>query len=482
MTLSAPLCSSAALALCLTAAASAETLLVTSFEATGPGTMQAALDAAGASDARSVIMVTEEGGTITTETGLLYEGTSAVVIIGNGVTITSPNDVTLLTANGPQTLAIIATQFTGPGGFSLTDGRGVQQPGGDTEADAAQDTAQDTPAGKGILFTVPPQADDIVTLVLTNVAVSGVAGHGVHMSDCTDAAACTDAGSNASLILELNRVAIFDVGHGAHDADGLRVDERGIGSIDLTGITLEFAGVGADGVELDEGGEGDVIVDLSRANFLDNGSYCNPGTLRDFMPTPAEGTFDAGVTQPADLPQPSPDTPDIACLELEVETHDDGSVASYVYSIDVDDGFDIDEAGPGSVIASLSIGQTLGNFDEGYDFDEAGPGDIDVVFTGIIANGNLDDAIKLSESGAGSVFMTSTAVEASSNVGVGIAAEEEDNGNLSMVLISSATAGNDGGALGVEAVQDGAGEGNVFVIDSEFADGIDTHGVTLDAD
>lgn len=468
MTLLSRLSASATMALCLTAPAFAETLMVTNFNASGEGSLQAALDAAGASNERSVIMVAEADGTITTDTGLRYEGRAPVVIIGNGVTIASPNDVTLLSAIGPQVLAIIAARFTGPGGYSIN--------------------AQGDTAGKGIFLDVAEDAEGVVSLVLTNVAVSGVAGHGIHVSDCTLADQCGGGeggegeGSAASIQVELTRVAISDVGQGSFDADGLRVDERGPGSIDLSGVIVEAAGVGADGIELDEGQEGDVVVDLIRANFIENGSYCDPAVLEAFLPDPPEGEFREFEMILGDLPQPSPETPDMGCFELELDIYEGGSVEEYEYAIDVDDGLDIDEAGPGSIIATFSVGQMLGNFDEGYDFDEAGPGDIDVVFTGIVGNGNTDDAIKLSEAGPGSVYLTATAVEASSNGGVGIVAEEEDRGDLFMALISVATAGNDGGELGVEAVQEDEGEGNVYVIDSEIADGIETDGATLDAD
>ena len=83
MTLTSRLCTTA-LALCLAVPASAETLLVTNFDATGAGSLQAALDAAGASPERTVVMIEAADGTITTEVGLTYEGASPLVIIGNG--------------------------------------------------------------------------------------------------------------------------------------------------------------------------------------------------------------------------------------------------------------------------------------------------------------------------------------------------------------------------------------------------------------
>lgn len=463
-------CSAAALCL-FTAPLGAETLLVTNFNATGDGSLQAALDAAGASAEPSQILITEMGGVLVTDAGLTYQGASPVTIYGNGITVRAEQNVTLFSAFGAQAVVLQAMNFVGPGGYSL-------QARGDL----------DGPAGKGIFIDVLEEAQGDVILRLMGVTVADVAGHGIHISDCTLADACGGGeggegeGSPASIIVELTAVEIRRAGQGSFDADGLRVDERGPGGITLTGMYVDVTRVGADGIELDEGQAGDVIVDLIHANFTENGDYCDPALLAEFMPDVLEGEFDQGQMAVGDLPQPGAGNPDPTCIELSLDTYPDGSVEEFEYAIDVDDGLDIDEGGAGSIIGSFSIGEMVGNFDEGYDFDEAGPGDIDAVFTGIIGNGNTDDAIKLSEEGPGSVYVTATAVEASSNGGVGIVAEEDDGGDLLMILVSSATAGNDGGELGIEAIQEGQGEGTVHVIDTEVADGIETDGVTLDAD
>lgn len=471
MTPTARLSSSAAMALCLCAAPTfAETLTVTTLAATGEGSLQAALDAAGASSEPSNIMIIAPG-EIATAQGLTYRGGSPLSIYGNGASVTSAANVTLFSAFDAREITLIDMAFQGPGGFSITARGDI---GG--------------PAGKGIFIDVAEDAEGTIGLQLINVSVAGVAGHGIHISDCTLADDCGGGeggggeGSAASILVQLADVTITNVGQGSFDADGLRVDERGPGDITLTGMYVNVRGVGADGIELDEGQSGDVIVDLIHSNFIENGNYCDPATLDAYLPDAREGEFREFEIIVGDLPRPAEDTPDMACFELELDTYDGGSVEEYEYTIDVDDGLDIDEAGPGSIIATFSVGEMIGNYDEGYDFDEAGPGDIDVVFTGIIGNGNIDNAIKLSEEGPGSVYLTATAVEASSNGSVGIVAEEEDGGDLTMALIGSATSGNDGGDLGVEAVQDGDGVGNVYVIDSEIADGIETDGATLDAD
>ncbi len=60
-------------------------------------------------------------------------------------------------------------------------------------------------------------------------------------------------GSPASIKVKLNNVHINQVGFGRADADGLRVDDRGEGDIYFTALNSKFTNVGAVGVELDEG-------------------------------------------------------------------------------------------------------------------------------------------------------------------------------------------------------------------------------------
>ncbi len=462
----------ATLALCLAAApAMAETLLVTTFEAAGEGSLQAALSAAARSAEATVIVVTDGDGRIETPDGLTYSGASALRLVGNGVTVASAQNVTLLSIEGPMDVALDGLRFEGPGGWSI-----------ENRGDA------DGPAGKGIFLDVGEDAEGVVRLHLSDVQVSGVASHGIHISDCTLADECGSGGggagegSPASISIQAVNVRIEDVGHGRFDSDGLRVDERGEGDISLTGMFLSAVNVGADGVELDEGQAGNVSIDLISSSFLNNGAYCNPVLLESFLPEADEGEFDEGAMAADAIPGPISGSPDDACFEREVELYDDGSVEEYAFGIDVDDGFDVDEAGPGSLFGTFSLGDMSGNLDEGYDFDEEDAGDIDVVFTGVTGTGNSDDALKLSEAGAGNVYLVATAVEFTGNGGLGIVAEEENDGDLSATLVGIATSGNDGGDLGVEAVQEDDGTGIVYVIDSEIADGIETEGAEIDPD
>jgi len=211
----------------------------------------------------------------------------------------------------------------------------------------------------------------VVELRLSNVNITGTGSFGVHISDCSLGDLCSEGGggagegSPASISVELVDVVVDGAGFGRADADGVRVDDRGDGDIFFTATRSVFRNMGADGVELDEGDDGSVFVDVRSSRFEHNGDFCNA------MQPPAPGG-------PCD---------------------DDGDP-------DVEDGFDVDEAGPGSVIGSIRDVFVTGNSDEGIDFDEEDEGGFDVDLVGIVAEGNADDGIKLTEDNDGDVQLS----------------------------------------------------------------------------
>jgi hypothetical protein len=122
------------------------------------------------------------------------------------------------------------------------------------------------------------------------------------------------------------------------------------------------------------------------------------------MPAEPEGEFEQGAMMEDGIPGPVTGSPDDGCFERAVDTYDDGSVEEYEFAIDVDDGFDIDEAGPGSMFVTVTGSVMDGNLDEGFDFDEEDTGDIHATYIDTTASGNTDDAYKHSEEGEGGVF------------------------------------------------------------------------------
>lgn len=444
-----------------------ELLVVTSSADSGQGTLRAALAAASVADAPVTIAITATGAIMFDNT-LVYSGTAPLAIVGSGQTLASTNNVTLLAATRGADLSISDLTFQGPGGFSI-----------ENRGDLAG------PAGKGIFVALREDQDGVVRLDLSDVTVRDTAGHGVHVSDCTLADACGGGsgggggGSDASIELRLNRVTISNVGQGGFDADGIRVDERGAGDIVFHAIASTFTGVGADGVELDEGQGGDVVVQVVSSAFLDNGSYCNPAVLSGFMPAETEGSFRKGRVAQSDIPGPVTGSPDDRCIERDLDLYNDGSVEAYEFAIDLDDGFDIDEAGPGSIRAVVVRSDISGNRDQGLDLDEEGAGDVLLTLVGTVGSDNGDDGLKTSEEDAGSVMARMVEAAALRNGGTGVVFEEEDGGDVSVSAIDLWTRHNDGGDTGLEVTQDDAGEGSLSLITSRIEDGLETEGVSV---
>jgi hypothetical protein len=197
------------------------------------------------------------------------------------------------------------------------------------------------------------------------------------------------------------------------------------------------------------------------------------------MPDPDEAEFEPGVLQPDAVPVVS-ESPDNGCFEREVDTYEDGSVEAYAFSIDTDDGFDIDEAGPGSLFVVMGSSVISENLDEGLDFDEEGEGSIHLALQDVTASGNTDDGFKLSEADAGDVHVSATGAVAKGNGGKGIVLEQEDGGVLSAAIADSQTSNNDDSdGTGLEAVQEGDVAGQIILIGSQIMDGFDLDNVEI---
>jgi hypothetical protein len=402
-----------------TVADAAPAYIVTSGADSGVGTLREAL-ASGATD----IVIRPSVSTITTDTTLEYSGTAALSIRGAGQTIDGAgNGNTLLEITNGANLTISNLSFTDGGGYGLPPNEG---------------------GGKGIFVDVPLDREGVVRLSLTNVAVTGVGAHGIHVLDC-DLEGCGAGGggggdgSPASIHVRLTRVTVDDAGNGGFDADGVRIDERSEGSIVFSAVHSNFRNIGADGVELDEGDNGSVSINVRNSLFEDNGGYC-------------EGV---DVNSPADG----------ACVE-----DDDGELV-----LDLDDGFDVDEAGNGDLTGRVTHVWVSDNLDEGLDFDEEGSGGINLTLVDAHTWGNGDEGIKLSEEDAGHVTANLRAVTAIDNGDDGIQIEEEDGGDITVGVNATSTSGN--AKNGLKVTEDGDGTGTLRVRGSNISEGIDTENV-----
>ena len=451
----------------LSTAAYAQQFIVTSAANRGDGTLRHALSLATAGEVDRIVVATE--GDIQIRNGLSYGGSQALSIVGTGQTVLGANDATLLTSLGGGDLSIMGLSFQGPGGFSINERSDI-----------------DGVSGKGIFVDVPDGATGTISLYLTNVAVSQVGNHGIHVSDCTLADACgggqdgSGDGSDASIALLLQNVTIDDAGNGKFDADGLRIDERGPGSVHLSVDGSLFTNVGADGVEVDEGQAGGVFATVTNTTFTANGNYCDPSILDAFMPDADEGEFSDGEASLDDIPSAERGSPDDGCFELEYDLYDSGSVEAFEIGIDLDDGIDFDESGSGSIFASMVDVAITDNLDEGLDFDEADEGNIIINIIDSVATGNRDDGFKVSEEDDGGIVTIVSNSTAMENGGKGFVFEAEDDSALFADFNGVSTLNNDDGDdTGLELVNEGENSGFANVSNSSIADGIDADGVAV---
>ncbi|MEE4162529.1 MAG: hypothetical protein V2I25_08470 [Woeseiaceae bacterium] len=440
--------------------------LVTSDADSGPGTLRDALETQEATR----IKIPGRIGDILINSTLLYSAEEPLTIIGSGQTIYTEANTTLIEISNGADLTIRNLHFEGPGGFSISNR-------GDLDGQG-----QEIDAGKGIFVDVRDDQSGMVSVNLTNVSVKGVANHGIHVSDCSLADDCGGGsggggeGSDASIQIICTHCRVDDAGNGKFDADGIRIDERGQGSIYALLKSSAFNNVGADGVEVDEGNDGGVYIVAVNTDFSDNGGYCDPDILAPFVPDDAEYA-DGEVEEDAVLiPSGSPDD---TCIETEISLYDSGFVEEVEYGLDLDDGIDGDEAGAGSLWVSMVNSTIDRNLDEGVDMDEADSGDIVASYIGTHASMNNDDGFKMTEEDDGGMYGTVRGSSATLNGGKGFVFEEEDAGDLQVSVRGTKTAGNDDSDdTGIEAVQEVPGVGSLDVRGSKISDGIDLDGVT----
>ena len=491
----------AALALGLAAAAAApvvaETIVVTDLAgAVGAAALQAALDRAAASPEDSVIVLGEAGARVELAAGLQYRGASGLTIFGNGLRLASTANLTLLRIEEARAVHLSGLVLEGAGGWSVV-ARGEL-------ADGAA-----TGAPPGLRIDLGAAATGMVRVVLEDLRVTGTAGPGIAILDC--AGPCGDpgetgtgdaqtgeagagdgpTGSEAGIALTLRDVEIANVGLGAIDGAGIRIDEGGPGDVSLHAIGLRVTGSGGDGIALTEAQEGGVTIRIAGLVLEANGAYCDPGLLSAHLPDITAAGYEAGAATLADIPGPVAESPDDACFLREIAFHPDGSPARHAFDLRRGHGLRVAEAGAGGLSAALVDVEVFGNSGAGLALAEAGPGDLDAQLADLFAEANGGDAVAVSEDGDGALALDAARFEALANGGAGLAATETGAGDLMLVLRAAATVGNGhddhgtGGpppGLGILAEQRDEGTGTVHVIDSEIADGIETRGAAIDPD
>ena len=483
------------------------------------GTLRHALEVKKASK----IYISKHVGDIEIYDTLTYSKRRPLSIYGSGQTIKANDDFTLLALTEGASLNASHLSFQGPGGFDVNnraDGDGI--------------------SGKGIFIDVRDDQKGTVYMNLKYVQVSDVANHGIHISDCTLADECGSGsggggdGSNASVHVNFYGVTVDNAGNGKFDADGLRVDERGKGSIFFQSYKSLFTNVGADGVELDEGDNGGVFSYNKKDVYDRNGNYCDPDEFiggGDDLEFSVMGNIEddddaliaAKDTYLMDTATADRPNNDVSCFEVDdAEFNEDSGMTEIVLAIDLDDGIDLDEAGNGSIDMTMIESTISNNLDEGVDLDEEGKGRMEFKFIRSTAIGNNDDGVKLSEedeggvivkvvdskatqndkgfvfeeANKGSIWFDISKTDAVDNGGDGFEIVEEDgNGSVEGSVVSTTSTGNDGrgfdlleednGSLfvkfydttasgnedeGIRATQEGNGTGVIKLINSDIDD------------
>lgn len=372
----------------------ASTAVVTNNSSFGPGSLAQAIESANNDTSIKNIIIRPRVGTILVDQGIVFTGPQALSINGRGAVLQAVEGTVfdLLTVTNSNNLKLTNLTLSNAG-------------------------------GNGVFLPVASDSDDEVQVSLQTVTLLDNGLHGLFIDDQDDID--KTLGSNASISLTVRNSLVQGNGVAASDFDGIRIDEGGLGDIFVELTSTQVIANGGDGVEFDETNAGDVFLNIARSNFLDNG-FQDPN--------------------------------------------------------DLEDGVDIDEAGDGDIQSVIIASNANNNLDEGIDFDEEGNGDLDVSIFRSSANNNVDEGIKLDEENDGRVDVKIVNTDALANGDDGLQIEETDLGDLSVKVLRSQFADN--GKFGVKVEQGGEGEGSLRVLRSEFSqnvDGeIDLDGVLLD--
>ncbi len=288
---------------------------------------------------------------------------------------------------------------------------------------------------KNVDVIVPAGATGEIAITLNRVAIRNSVEHGLHFDDITNATA-------ASLRLDILGSVIAGNGSNPDDFDGIRVDERGAGDIVATFSNATVTENGGDGIELDERNDGSVRADVRNSAFTLNGS-ANAGDLED--------GFDVDEGGPGDLIA--------SVVHARFNANFEGGL-----DLNEDDADELDDAG--NLIATLIDVDGNDNGDKGLDFSEGDGGSLLATFVHVGASrngtsaGNLEEGIVLEEAGIGHLIAVFHNVTASGNGDDGIDIDESGDGDF-VGLFANVTA-NDNGAEGIDI--DEADDGTFTIV------------------
>lgn len=300
-----------------------------------------------------------------------------------------------ITYSGTQAL-VIHGEDTRLDGSALAAGESALVADGGGNLTIRELTVTGAP-GNGITIKVPELATGVFTVRLRQVVIRRNGLHGVLINDqadyFTDPSSVSDAGSAASLLVEVSDSRFEENGFDLIDSDGLRVNEGGEGSLEADIRDTRFTNNGADGLELDERAAGDANFALRHTVLVGNGSFT---------------------------------------------------------SDDFDDGIDVDEGGEGDLIGRFDHVAANRNFEQGVDLNENDIGDLRVFMADVTAVQNSEEGIEFEEdddvAGGGDIEAELRRVTTRRNGGAGgdagLKLREKGDGNLAARLVHAVSLDN----------------------------------------
>ena len=407
--------------------ASPDTVFVVNSKDAGPGSFRSAILMANSDPTIRRVLFLGQVSTIFLTQTVEFAGTQDLSIAGGGATL-----------DGSKAGGGAAFVASGGGNLSVSSLKVRNAP------------------SEGIAVLVPAWATGTIRVSLVNLDIVNNLGHGVLVNDQEDSST-TDGvqpdpdGSAASVDVSVLNSRFIHNGYSVSDRDGLRVNEGGAGDLILTVKHTLAQENGADGIEIDERGAGDVRLDMFATRLVGNGP---------FDPLDLDDGFD-------------------------IDEYNDGSILGTVVlsqaSHNFEEGFDFNENNAGDLRVHMQLVEATGNGEEGIDLEEdddfgedgdpnGGGGDLVAVMSNIVTIGNgngADGALKIREKETGSLDVTLTNILSVNNFGSGIFARESQTGSsvvkITRALVSSnriSDLGDDGfaGGHGIELLESGGGD------------------------
>jgi hypothetical protein len=339
--------------------------------------LQMAFDAANV-DSSIEEIVFEKNAHIMLKAPVIYNGSQALALLGNGATIDG-------SAAGDFTLDKNLTAVTEDGTLIFNTASAV----------SVQGLTIENSATRGIVINIPEHAQgEDIDINFHKVNILNSALYGLHIDDNADEFDDGVQGSAIGIDLRITQSNFTGNGTGAIDFDGIRVDERAAGDINAVILHTHIDSNGGDGIELDEAGAGNVDAIMMHVTINKNGFF-NKEDLDDGFDIDEAGEGDIKVNL------------------FEVEVNDN-----------MDEGLDFDEENDGDVEIKVRRIVVLNNADEGIKVDEENAGVIKVDFSKLKVMDSGDDGIQFTEIGEGDVEVLLKKVTSNNNKKYGIKIEQ----------------------------------------------------------